>query len=159
MIEEEEYESLLLSTLQTGAACMIDNGNESNTTSILLENNTLPIWAGYGAVIMKATGFNMKDIPEGTAGTYYISTMMSDAGNISVIACAFGIESGHHCAWAIAPGMERPQLLENGRGLESSILDIPERVPSEMTLAAYISIATMADIMKSGLQAYAASGQ
>lgn len=159
MIDEEEYEELLFNTLQTGTACMLDNGNKSGTTSIMLANDSMPVWNGYGFAVIRASGFSMKDIPEGTAGTYYTSTMMSDAGDVSVIACAFGIESGHHCAWAIAPGMERPQLLEDGRGLESSNLDMPERVPSEMTLAAYISIATMVDIMKSGFQAFAASGQ
>jgi hypothetical protein len=159
MIDEEEYEELLLCTLQTGSAYMLDNGNESNTTCILLKNDDLPAWTGYGTVIMKATGFTMKDIPEGATGTYYISTMTCDVGNISVIACAFGIESGHYCAWAIAPGMERPQLLEDGKGLESSIIDMPDRVPSEMALAAYVSIATMTDIVKSSFQTSAASGQ
>ncbi|MGN8820272.1 hypothetical protein ACTNC1_05205 [Atopobiaceae bacterium HCP3S3_A4] len=66
MINEEEYEELLFSTLQTGTACMLDNGDESNTTNIMLKNDDLPVWAGYGVVIMKATGFTMKDIPEGT---------------------------------------------------------------------------------------------
>ncbi|MEE6158332.1 hypothetical protein VXJ24_04000 [Olsenella sp. YH-ols2221] len=158
MISEDEYEELLFSTLQTGTAYMLDNGDETNITSIMLKNDNLPVWAGYGIVTMKATGFNMKDIPEGATGTYYISSMMSDAGNVSVITCAFGIENGHHCSWAIAPGMERPQLLEDGKGLESTLLDMPERVPTEMTLAAYVSIAAMTEVLKSGFQSFAEAG-
>lgn len=68
----------------------------------------------------------------------------------TVLAIAFGTEDGAHSAWIISPGMEEPMLMESSEGLESSFVDMPICIPSDMDLAEYIATATLAEILKAG---------
>lgn len=68
----------------------------------------------------------------------------------TVLAIAFGTEDGAHSTWIISPGMEEPMLMESSEGLESSFIDMPICIPSDMDLAEYIATATLAEILKAG---------